>query len=761
MASKFFEPATKTYSENMPAAVAPGQIEDAIEQILQQRKTHLDILEQTEENAIKMRIAFSSFREQCRIYQQDENLRQKVFGARAADFMRAAASFSENEAAELEDALEELNQNIGAIRNRFLQDDICIAILGKAGNGKSRLIQSITGLDDNTIPTSDNACCTGTRMIIRNGPAYKATIHFLTKEDFLQKVIQRYADALNTGIKVSNIMDIYKILQNIPQGGFKNYLLRLKQYAEHMTEYCTYLGLNERTFTNPTMVREFVSQIGVNREEYYYKFMAVDYVEVECPFPTSTVQKLMLVDSVGVNENTLNIQEDMLDIISNQADFVFYVKKMGDRDVFVDDDDWNVYDNICMRRPMIAPYKWLYFVFNRFERTYKNDSFEDNYYQSVVNHMGANTQCLFHPAGILNIDCSRVDEVRDGLISPMLAHISRYGMESDALLVSDVNKTIDRVNAAFAKFHQTASGLVLPMFDYNTLKMQMAANAFNEMVQNVSSRRNEYIDMILNSPEAQNWWAHILEITNDIEMTIPAEQDIQQEFERSGSALRTIERAFELTRNMLCAIFNKPEFDYTELSQRIQSDAARMLLEGSGLDQILPDAMQQQNPLRYIRERLFVTQGTEVLSYECRNMERFQITGRSTMTQMTSDAMRLFDPNAGCGNFPNRWEPGRLPEAIINSLAACMPAARNSMQTQIRNMISPYQQAATMVDNFITNIISHTVLVAWQTVFFEHADRLWHERLQVCEDIKYRTEMWNQQIMALSRAEGIAQILFR
>lgn len=759
MASKFFEPATKTYSENMPAAVAPGQIEDAIEQILQQRKTHLDILEQTEENAIKMRIAFSSFREQCRIYQQDENLRQKVFGARAADFMRAAASFSENEAAELEDALEELNQNIGAIRNRFLQDDICIAILGKAGNGKSRLIQSITGLDDYTIPTSEKGCCTGTRMIIRNGPSYKATIHFLTKEDFLQKVIQRYADALNTGVRVSDVSDIHRVLQSIPQGVFESYVGRLKEYETHQGEYLSYLGRGAKRLTNSKEVREYVSQIGVNREKYY-KFMAVDYVEVECPFPTSTVQKLMLVDSVGVNENTLNIQEDMLDIISNQADFVFYIKKMGDRNVLVDSYDWKVYRNICDRRPMIAPYKWLYFVFNRDERKYE-DNFETFYCASVVPELDANVQRSIHPAGILNIDCSRVDEVRDGLISPMLAHISRYGMESDALLVGDVNKTIDRVNAAFAKFHQTASGLVLPMFDYNTLKMQMAANAFNEMVQNVSSRRNEYIDMILNSPEAQNWWAHILEITNDIEMTIPAEQDIQQEFERSGSALRTIERAFELTRNMLCAIFNKPEFDYTELSQRIQSDAARMLLEGSGLDQILPDAMQQQNPLRYIRERLFVTQGTEVLSYECRNMERFQITGRSTMTQMTSDAMRLFDPNAGCGNFPNRWEPGRLPEAIINSLAACMPAARNSMQTQIRNMISPYQQAATMVDNFITNIISHTVLVAWQTVFFEHADRLWHERLQVCEDIKYRTEMWNQQIMALSRAEGIAQILFR
>ena len=41
------------------------------------------------------------------------------------------------------------------LKNRFNRDTINIGVIGRAGQGKSRLLQSLTGLSSNEIPTGD------------------------------------------------------------------------------------------------------------------------------------------------------------------------------------------------------------------------------------------------------------------------------------------------------------------------------------------------------------------------------------------------------------------------------------------------------------------------------------------------------------------------------------------------------------------------------------------------------------------------------
>ena len=75
---------------------------------------------------------------------------------------------------------------------RFNRDSINISVVGRARQGKSTLLQRISGLDASVIPASDGGDCTGTTSIICNESGTRtahATVVFYSKEEILQHLI--------------------------------------------------------------------------------------------------------------------------------------------------------------------------------------------------------------------------------------------------------------------------------------------------------------------------------------------------------------------------------------------------------------------------------------------------------------------------------------------------------------------------------------------------------------------------------------------
>ena len=77
------------------------------------------------------------------------------------------------------------------LKNRFNRNTINIGVIGRAGQGKSRLLQSLTGLSSNEIPTGDRGHCTGVRSTILHQPGIDiyGEITFHSEASFLQEVI--------------------------------------------------------------------------------------------------------------------------------------------------------------------------------------------------------------------------------------------------------------------------------------------------------------------------------------------------------------------------------------------------------------------------------------------------------------------------------------------------------------------------------------------------------------------------------------------
>ena len=85
--------------------------------------------------------------------------------------------------------IEKLSSEASKMSKRFARDRINIAVVGEARQGKSRLLQSISGLTRVEIPDGNGQHCTGVKSIIKNtkDTLKEAEVHFFSEETFLER----------------------------------------------------------------------------------------------------------------------------------------------------------------------------------------------------------------------------------------------------------------------------------------------------------------------------------------------------------------------------------------------------------------------------------------------------------------------------------------------------------------------------------------------------------------------------------------------
>src|SRR5436305_1031442 len=80
---------------------------------------------------------------------------------------------------------------------RFGKMTINVGVAGKARQGKSTILQAISGLDDRVIPTSDGLPCTGAKSrIMHRTDDPHAEVEYYRAEEFLREIVHPYYEAL-------------------------------------------------------------------------------------------------------------------------------------------------------------------------------------------------------------------------------------------------------------------------------------------------------------------------------------------------------------------------------------------------------------------------------------------------------------------------------------------------------------------------------------------------------------------------------------
>ena len=463
--SKFYNIGSDQYVDKSPYVGSIDNIQSQIEDIIGKRHYHLEKLVDTRKRLDGVKNAINSF----------NATRMRTFGSiRDVEAFLGTDSYAkdrfweslqkiDNEfLREIGEKCGEVSRSIRNAENRFTRPNISIAVVGESRQGKSTLIQKITGLDDDSVPTSEGDICTAARSRIINGPVQKATITFFTRDEFFHDVLGSYfvrakvlheddRDTLNDFYHADSLYD--SIMNDEPDV----YIKRLEEYLDPVKRdsYEQYLGEDPKVITDFSELREYVAQRNETNVAFdSCKYLAVKDIEIVTPFAqASSASKLMIFDTIGVSEPTLDVKEQMYRTISEEADFVLYVSRLS-----TDSSNWIYADNVKLYYDMlkqlksVPAYRWIFWVLNHDDPEkysagvgYLEGSFRENFNHIIDNIRAQRGEHVtdYMPAGVISVDCRDDESVAKELVGPLIHHLSENLGAIDEALIKHINQEMD------------------------------------------------------------------------------------------------------------------------------------------------------------------------------------------------------------------------------------------------------------------------------------------------------------------------------
>ena len=348
-----------------------------------------------------------------------------------------------------------IRQELQQLKARFSRNTLNIGVVGLARQGKSRLLQSLTGLTRAEIPDSSAGHCTGVRSTIlhKNDVTPYADVFFYTETEFLQQVIKPYFEELKLGTAPVTLEQFAAFdLPSSPQGAEVGEKYRhLKKYHDHLDLYRSCLFEPSPRRIQRPQIPEFVAQYALDEPEtFYYNYLAVREVHIYCQFPNDSVGQIAVVDMPGLGDTGIGDEKRLIHSLGQDVDLVLFVrmpKAAGD--------DWmsfdvQLYDTANQALREIPIEQWSFQVINRMS----DDS-------NVANcqRFSRSMPAQMNVVDVFIADCADSTQVNNLILVPVLAYMAsqiteldqRFALSKQARLDKlrqDVRRFLDEANSA-------------------------------------------------------------------------------------------------------------------------------------------------------------------------------------------------------------------------------------------------------------------------------------------------------------------------
>jgi hypothetical protein len=351
------------------------------------------------------------------------------------------------------------------LKNRFSRDTLNIGVVGRARQGKSRLLQSLTRLSAAEIPDGDRQHCTGVRSTIHHNPNVNTygEVWFHTERSFLDEVITPYYEKLGLGIKPITLEEFAnKPLPQLPQD-IPGYAAPGAMY-EHLKRYHTHLDQYRHLFreTSPLTiqrheVREYVSQDTLDGQRILFNYLAVKEVKITCTFPNVDIGKIALVDMPGLGDTGLGDEERLIQALGKDIDFVLFVRMPKSAGDYWADVDVKLYDTARSALTDLPVNLWSFVVLNRTNAESNNgDNFKNcqDLLDTVEEKHIKVEKCLITNCSNNTEATQLLDQVLDYLTNKLTVLDKQYTSACQERL-KEINKIINaELNKAKTIFNQ-------------------------------------------------------------------------------------------------------------------------------------------------------------------------------------------------------------------------------------------------------------------------------------------------------------------
>lgn len=266
------------------------------------------------------------------------------------------------------------------LKNRFSRETLKIGVVGRARQGKSRLLQSLTGLSAAEIPDGDRQHCTGVRSTIYHEPNMDTSgeVWFHSERSFLDEVIAPYYETLRLGAKPLTVEEFAnKPLPTLPQDipGYAEpgaMYEHLKRYHSHFNQFHHLLKETYPRIIQKHQIREYVAQDTTDGERILFNYLAVKEVKIKCTFPNANIGKIALVDMPGLGDTGLGDEDKLIKALGKDIDFVLFVRMAKSSGDYWADVDVKLYDAARSALVELPINLWSFLVLNQTNFESKN-----------------------------------------------------------------------------------------------------------------------------------------------------------------------------------------------------------------------------------------------------------------------------------------------------------------------------------------------------------------------------------------------------
>lgn len=296
-------------------------------------------------------------------------VKEKVGGEYLEKIDRLQGELAKLTSEQILERVRELNQ----LYSRFNRSTLNIGVVGNAGQGKSTLLQQLTGLADDEIPTGAKGDCTGAAAIIENAPVPEAyaDIEFHTVQDFLSQIVAPYYKTLELPLP-STLSDFAKPLpEEAKKEKYYDEVKFVERLQSELNSYKHFLGQSTKRIPKEE-IRTYTAKSDKDGKPLS-TWAAVKSAKVFCRFPGLEDEKISVGDTPGLGDRAvLEAEEQLMKDFGRNIDAVVMMRKVNIRGIRKE--DVRLFNLVKEAIPELTAEQWSYFMVNVFASDRQNEA---------------------------------------------------------------------------------------------------------------------------------------------------------------------------------------------------------------------------------------------------------------------------------------------------------------------------------------------------------------------------------------------------
>lgn len=657
--------------------------------------------------------------------------------------------------------------SLNGLKSRFSRNTLNIGVVGRARQGKSRLLQSLTGLSTAEIPDGDDQHCTGVRSNVHHnsevGETY-AEVWFHTERSFLNEVVAPYYEQLHLGFRPRSIQEFADhALPELPKE-----LAEKRQAAakyDHLCRYHQNLHKYRDVLSEPSPrrvprheIREYVAQDTVDRQRIYFNYLAVREVKIVCSFPNIDIGQIALVDMPGLGDTGIGDEERLIKTLGQDIDLVLFVRMPKFNGDFWAKEDVELYDMANSALIDLPIKEWSFMVLNHISGSADNQRNCESLAATIAEkHIDVQETII--------ANCADLEEAKTEVLDHVLQYLGQRIEVLDRQYASACQDRLIQLQRTVSAELEKAKGAWRQALkdDWFPKFIELFGKFWNDSTRGLEQLTSSMISE--RDTDDKNFRAAVDSAIAACrsEPGIPELEEIQQKCHAAGAYMTAYAECLHEVRTHLSKQFLSLDIALKESLEEAKSRVVGILKTYGKLEKIAEGDGSEF--LKQLAEK--IPENLAGLRLGFQTLATFDLQYRGLVQHRIRRHLDVLTPNRTTYRleigFLDKWvdiKEGKIhapspAEKILSNLSKAQAEAVNNCEKELKTLLrEPSQAGFAIVEEFVDRVLrAEGVRTEWQIFLQEIASDVWIDEFGKNMERNQLRRDWMQRIGEVENAK--------